>query len=112
MKLRAATPADAAAIAGIYAPFVTASAVSFETEAPDAAAMRARIEAADGLYPWLVGEAVDGTPLGYAYGAAFRTRPAYRFAVETTIYLRPEACGQGFGSRLYRTLLAILEAQG
>jgi L-amino acid N-acyltransferase YncA len=112
MKLRAATSADAAAIADIYAPFVTASTVSFETEAPDSAAMRARIEAAGDLYPWLVGEAADGTILGYAYAAAFRTRPAYRFAVETTIYLGPEACGAGFGELLYRGLLATLAVQG
>lgn len=111
MRLRAATPDDAAAIAEIYAPFVTASVVSFETEAPDSAAMRARIEASGGLYPWLVGEA-DGTVLGYAYAAPFRTRPAYRFTVETTIYLRPEVAGRGLGARLYAPLLAVLEAQG
>lgn len=112
MKLRAATPDDAAAIAEIYAPFVTASAVSFETEPPDAAGMRARIEAGDGLYPWIAAQAGDGMLLGYAYAARFRERPAYRFAVETTIYLRREACGRGLGARLYAPLLATLEAQG
>ena len=111
MKLRAATPDDAAAIAGIYAPFVTGSAVSFETDPPDAAAMRARIETGGGLYPWLVGEQ-EGQLVGYAYAARFRERPAYRFAVETSVYLRRDACGQGLGSRLYAPLLATLEAQG
>jgi phosphinothricin acetyltransferase len=112
MRLRPATPGDAAAIAEIYAPFVTASNVSFETEPPDATAMRARIEGGGDLYPWLVGESEDGTILGYAYAAPFRPRPAYRFTVETTVYLRPEACGRGLGLRLYAPLLAILEAQG
>lgn len=112
MKLRAATPEDAEAIAHIYAPFVTGSAVSFETEPPDPAAMRARIEAGADLYPWLVGESEDGSLLGYAYAARFRERPAYRFAVETSVYLRPEAVGQGLGRRLYEPLLASLEAQG
>jgi phosphinothricin acetyltransferase len=112
MRPRAATPDDAAAIADIYAPFVTASVVSFETEPPDAGAFRDRIEIARGSYPWLVGEAEDGSILGYACAAAFRTRPAYRFTVETTVYLRPEACGHGHGARLYAPLLAILEAQG
>ena len=112
MRVRAATPDDAAAIADIYAPYVTASVVSFETEPPDAGALRGRIESAAGLYPWLVAEAADGTLLGYAYAAAFRTRPAYRFTVETTIYLREEACGRGLGARLYAPLLAILERQG
>jgi phosphinothricin acetyltransferase len=112
MKLRAATPDDAAAIAGIYATFVTDGAVSFETEPPDAAAMRARIEAGGALYPWIAGEAEDGTLLGYAYATRFRDRAAYRFTVETTIYLRPGAAGHGLGRRLYAPLLATLQAQG
>ena len=104
-------PDDAAAIAEIYAPFVTESAVSFETEPPDEAAMRARIEAGGDLYPWLVAEEA-GTVVGYAYAARFRDRPAYRFAVETSVYLRPGAGGRGLGRRLYEPLLAMLEAQG
>lgn len=112
MKLRAATPDDAAAIADIYAPFVTASSVSFETEPPGAEAMRARIEAGGALYPWIVGEDGDGSLLGYAYAARFRERPAYRFTVETSVYLRDGAAGRGLGRRLYEPLLATLEAQG
>ena len=112
MKLRAATPDDAAAMAQIYTPFVAASAVSFETEPPDAAAMRGRIEGAGELYPWIAAEDEDGALLGYAYAARFRERPAYRFTVETTIYLRRDACGRGLGARLYAPLLATLEAQG
>jgi phosphinothricin acetyltransferase len=112
VKLRVARPDDAAAIAGIYAPFVTGSAVSFETEPPGEAAMRIRIEAGGDLYPWLVGEDEDGTVLGYAYAARFRERPAYRFAVETSVYLRGGAAGRGLGRRLYEPLLAILEEQG
>jgi L-amino acid N-acyltransferase YncA len=111
VRLRAATPDDAAAIAGIYASYVAASVVSFETDAPDAEAMRERIEAAAPLYPWLVGDDA-GAILGYSYAAPFRPRPAYRFTVETTIYLRPDACGRGLGAALYAPLLAILEAQG
>jgi L-amino acid N-acyltransferase YncA len=112
MKLRAATQGDAAAIAEIYAPFVSASAVSFETEPPGTEAMRARMDSGRPLYPWIVGEAGDGTLLGYAYAARFRDRPAYRFTVETSVYLRPAAAGRGLGRRLYEPLLAILEAQG
>lgn len=112
MRVRAARPGDAAAIAAVYAPYVSASAVSFETDAPDADALLARMEAGGGLYPWLVGEAEDGTLIGYAYAARFRERPAYRFAVETSVYLRSGAGGRGAGRRLYEPLLAILEAQG
>ena len=111
MRLRLAESADAPAVAAIYAPYVTASAVSFETEAPDEGEMRSRIDAVAGSYPWIVAEE-DGALLGYAYASAFRSRPAYRFAVETTVYLAHGAEGRGIGRRLYTLLLTTLEAQG
>jgi L-amino acid N-acyltransferase YncA len=111
VKVRAARPEDAAAIAAIYAPYVTGSVVSFETEPPDADAMARRMAEAGDLYPWFV--ACDGaTVLGYAHAAAFRTRPAYRFSVETTVYVSGEAQRRGVGGLLYGTLLPLLEAQG
>ena len=112
MKLRLATADDAAAIAGIYAPFVTGTAVSFETDPPDEAEMRARIAAGGDMYPWLVACGGDEELLGYAYAAAFRSRHAYRFAVETTVYLAPAAHGRGIGHELYAALIPTLEAQG
>ncbi|HYD38135.1 MAG TPA: GNAT family N-acetyltransferase [Allosphingosinicella sp.] len=111
MRLRAATPGDVAAIADIYRPYVEASAVSFETAAPDADAFRTRIEAG-GLYPWIVAEEAGGAILGYAYAARFRDRPAYRFTVETSVYLRRDSRGRGLGEALCAPLLASLEAQG
>jgi L-amino acid N-acyltransferase YncA len=111
LTLRAATPDDAPAIAAIYAQYVTGSAISFELEAPSAAEMRGRIEAVAGRYPWIVAEAGDASLAGYAYACAFRPRAAYRFAVETTVYLHPGATGRGLGSALYRPLLRMLEAQ-
>ena len=110
MKVRAARAEDADAIAAIYAPYVKASVISFETQAPDAAEIARRM-AADATYPWLVacdGEAV----LGYACAAPFRTRPAYRFSVETSVYVADGAQRRGIGLQLYRTLLPVLEAQG
>jgi L-amino acid N-acyltransferase YncA len=112
MRVRAARPADAAAIAAIYAPYVTGSVVSFETEAPDAAEMAWRMAADAGKYPWLAACGDDDALLGYAYATAFRTRPAYRFSVETSVYVAGDAQGRGAGSALYATLLPILEAQG
>jgi L-amino acid N-acyltransferase YncA len=112
VRTRRATDGDAAAIASIYAPYVRASVVSFETEAPDEAEMRERIAALGDLYPWLVACDEDGSMLGYAYGSAFRTRPAYRFTVETTVYVADGAHRRGIGRLLYRQLLALLEAQG
>lgn len=111
MRLRSACPGDGAAIAAIYAPYVESSAVSFETEAPGPAAMRERIEAGGDLYPWLV--AAEGDELlGYAYAGAFRARPAYRYAVETSVYVARAAQGRGIGRRLYGALIRTLEAQG
>lgn len=111
MRLRPATRDDAAAIAAIYAPYVTASAVSFETDEPGAAEMRLRIVAGEGRYPWLVAvDAAEGI-VGYAYATGFRARPAYRFCVETSVYLDSAAQGQGVGGLLCRALIATLEAQ-
>jgi L-amino acid N-acyltransferase YncA len=112
LKIRAATAEDCAAIAAIYAPYVEDGIVSFETEAPDATAMRGRMEAGNELYPWLIAEDEDGTFAGYAYASAFRPRPAYRYTVETSVYVRQGLHCRGIGGALYRPLLAMLEAQG
>lgn len=111
MRIRRATADDAAAIASIYAPYVTGTIVSFETEAPDETEMGRRIAEAGDSYPWLVA-CEDGSVLGYAYACAFRTRPAYRFTVETTVYLADGAGGRGIGTLLLRALLPALEGQG
>lgn len=116
LTIRAATPADAAAIAAIYAPYVLSGTVSFENEAPDARQMRARMAASDGLYPWLVvasGDDGDGAGvLGYAYATRFRDRPAYRYVVETSIYVAGGREYQGVGRLLYEALVDTLRAQG
>jgi phosphinothricin acetyltransferase len=111
--IRAAKPEDAAMIAAIYAPHVTSGTVSFEIEAPDTRTMRSRMAASDGFYPWLVvtnGDE-DGV-LAYAYAARFRERPAFRYVVETSIYVAGPVQGQGTGRLLYRALIDTLRAQG
>lgn len=111
VAVRAADPgsADSAACAEIYAPFVVDTAVSFETEPPDAAEMARRIAAA---HLWLVATDAGGAVLGYAYGGSHRARPAYRWSVETSIYLADTARGRGIGSTLYRALLEELTTAG
>jgi phosphinothricin acetyltransferase len=114
IAIRAARPEDAAAIASIYMPYVLGGTVSFETEAPDARAMRTRMTASDGLYPWLVatnGEEDKGV-LGYAYATQFRERPAYRYVVETSVYVAGPNVGQGAGRLLYEALIDTLRQQG
>jgi phosphinothricin acetyltransferase len=111
MIVRVARADDADAIADIYRPYVSGTVITFEDDAPPAAEIRTRMAAGGGLYPWFVAEA-DNMVAGYAYAAAFRTRTAYRFAVETTVYVR-EGCGRrGIGRALYAPLLQSLEEQG
>ena len=114
IAIRPARPEDAAAIAAIYAPFVLTGTVSFETEAPDARQMRARLAASDGLYPWIVATNGDeeGGVLAYAYAGKFRDRPAYKYVVETSIYVTGTVERQGVGRLLYEALIDTLRAQG
>jgi L-amino acid N-acyltransferase YncA len=106
--IREATPADAAAIAAIYAPLVTETIISFEEEPPSAEEMADRIAAS---HVWLVTEE-DGDVVGYAYGAPFHPRPAYRWSVEVSIYLAPAARGRGVGKELLTPLLERLREMG
>jgi phosphinothricin acetyltransferase len=113
IAIRAARREDAAAIAAIYAPYVTRGTVSFEIEPPDTRAMARRMEASEGLYPWIVATNGDGEGvLGYAYATRFRERPAYRYVVETSVYLAGPAQGQGIGRLLYEALIDTLREQG
>ena len=106
MIIRAATPADAAAVAAIYAPEVLAGVASFEPEAPDTAEMTARMARVLGSgWPWLVAEA-GGTVLGYAYAAQFRDRPAYAQTCENSVYMAADAQRRGTGQALLRALVA------
>lgn len=108
--IRSATPDDAAAIAEIYAPFVTSTAISFETEPPDADAMRARIVSGITKYPWLVAD--DGRVVGYAYASQHRSRAAYRWSVDVSVYVHASARRRGIASELYRALFASLKERG
>lgn len=113
--IRPARPEDAGAIAQIYAPYVLGGTVSFETEAPDARAMRTRIAASNGLLPWIVateGDGDDAHVLAYAYASRFRDRPAYSHVVETSVYVAGAVQGQGTGRLLYEALIDTLRAQG
>jgi len=112
LVVRQSTPADLNAIRDIYALAVTEGTATFELEAPDWAEMARRRDEvlAKGL-PWLVAEQ-SGRVLGYAYASHFRPRPAYRFSVEDSIYLLPEAQGRGIGRLLLAELLARCQAAG
>jgi phosphinothricin acetyltransferase len=106
--IREATAEDAAAIAAIYAPMVTDTVISFEEEPPSPDEMAERIATS---HLWLVAEQ-EGQVVGYAYASRFHPRAAYRWAVEVSIYLAPEAQGRGIGKRLLGTLLDRLKEMG
>ena len=112
MKIRTATLDDAAAVAAIYAPVVQHTTISFETEPPDAAEMRARIEKTLACLPWLVAEDEAGAVCGYAYASKHRERAAYQWSVDTTVYVREGMRGRGVGRALYEKLLPLLAEQG
>jgi len=110
--IRLATAGDAAAIAGIYAPYVSDTPVSFEEEPPGPEEMARRMAGdGNGLHPWLVAE-VDGQVVGFASSSPFRARPAYRWTVETGVYLAPEAQGRSLGRALMERMLELLTRQG
>jgi L-amino acid N-acyltransferase YncA len=111
IALRLADPADAAAMAAIYAPFVRDTAISFEWEPPTAEEMRERIERTLPRHPWLVLTEEDAV-MGYAYATAYRGRAAYQWSAEISVYVEPRAQGRGIASRLCRALFALLSLQG
>ena len=110
--IRPSTAADVPIVAAIYQWNVLHGTGTFELEAPDEAGMAGRRDdvLAKGL-PWLVAER-DGAVLGYAYANHFRPRRAYRFCLEDSIYLAPDAQGQGLGRLLLAELMARCEAGG
>ena len=83
--IRDATRSDAARCLEIYAPYVRDTVISFETEVPTPAEMAQRIEAAVATHAWLVLED-DGRVVGYAYGAPFNPRAAYRWSTSVSVY--------------------------
>ena len=110
--IRLARPlSDAHQVAAIYYPYVVNTPITFESEPPDGTEMRSRITSVMEKYPWLVCEH-DGEVMGYTYGSMFRSRPAYNWAVETTVYVREAAHGLGIGSALYSSLKECLRLQG
>ncbi|MCM3562407.1 MAG: GNAT family N-acetyltransferase [Hydrogenophaga sp.] len=104
---------DVAAITRIYAHHVLHGTGTFETTPPTEAEMaQRRADVLGKNLPWLVLEDDDGQVIGYAYGNWFKPRPAYRFSVEDSIYLAPEAAGRGLGRLLLAELVAVLERSG
>lgn len=110
--IRPATPPDAAAICAIYNHYVMNTAITFEEDAVAETDMAQRIAdvAAAGL-PWYVAEH-GGRIVGYAYATKWRVRAAYRYSVESTVYIDRGHAGHGAGRALYAALLEALRQRG
>jgi L-amino acid N-acyltransferase YncA len=108
--IRLATRDDAEQVQAIYAPYCYTP-ISFETEPPSVEEMRGRLTKVLCQYPWLVCED-GGEVLGYTYAMQHRERAAYRWSVDTTVYVRQGQQRRGVGRALYTSLLAVLPLQG
>ena len=112
MIVRDATRADAPALAAIYGHDALHGTGTFEEAAPSAEDMAARLEAVRGKgLPWVVVEE-DGQVLGYACAGPYRTRSAYRYTAEDSVYVAPEARGRGVGRLALQAVIAACEALG
>lgn len=120
-SLRDADAGDAETIAALYAHYVRTSIATFEEVPPDAAEIGRRIAAVrDSGLPWLVATDLQGGLLGYAYASSYRTRSAYRYTLENSVYVAPHTLGRGLGAALmheviercadlgYRQMLAVI----
>lgn len=111
ISIRPETYADSEAIARIYNHYIRHTVVTFEEDEVTPAIMEGRVqEITDASLPWLVAHE-HSTVIGFAYAAKWKARAAYRFAVETTIYLDHPNTGRGIGPKLYQELLAILRSK-
>lgn len=112
MKIREAKPGDAEALAQIYGHHVLHGFGTFEEEPPDAAEMeRRRAAIAERGLPYLVAE-LGPKILGFAYAGPFRLRAAYRYTVEDSVYVAPDAIGRGVGGAILAAVLDRCEAMG
>lgn len=110
--VRSASTADAPAIARIYNHYIQNSVITFEENPVSAQAMADRVAEIQGLsLPWLVAE-FETAVVGYAYASKWKLRSAYRYSVETTIYLEYGRESRGIGTTLYSALLLMLRERG
>ncbi|MBV1909779.1 MAG: GNAT family N-acetyltransferase [Kangiellaceae bacterium] len=107
--IRDVLPSDASAIVNIYNHYVLNSVVTFELDPITIKDMSQRIETVSSSeLPWVVATENEQV-VGYAYGTKWKERAAYRFSVETTVYLDPGSKKKGWGTKLYNKLFNKLE---
>ncbi len=107
MLIRPVSKTDVADILAIYAPYITDTVITFETEVPTLEEFEERIEGIKKDFPYLVCE-VDGRVAGYAYASKHRARSAYKYSVDVSIYVAPNYHHKGIGKALYKNLFEAL----
>jgi phosphinothricin acetyltransferase len=111
MSVRRARPEDAVPCREIYAAYVRHTVISLEEEPPSVAEMQQRIAGSLERHDWLVLDGPGGV-VGFAYGSPYRTRAAYRWACEVSVYVEPGHQRSGAGRRLYAELFPRLVDRG
>ncbi|MFN6499739.1 MAG: arsinothricin resistance N-acetyltransferase ArsN1 family B [Nostoc sp. DedQUE01] len=109
--IRLAEENDASQMLLIYAPIVQKTTISFELEAPSETEFQNRIQSYQQKMPWLVCE-INGELAGYAYASPYRTRAAYQWSVESSVYVGENHRRKGVAKALYTTLFKLLQLQG
>jgi phosphinothricin acetyltransferase len=110
--IRQALPADANEIARIYNHYVRSTVITFEEQEVTPSTMAERMaDVGSATLPWLIADDGSGV-VGYAYASRWKPRSAYRFAVETSVYVEHDHLGKGIGSALYRALFGALLDRG
>jgi len=113
IHIRDAVPADLPIISEIYRESVLKNVATYELEPPSDEEMASRFAAITGQnYPYIIAEDANGKVLGYAYASAFRTRPAYRYLAEDSIYVAPDSRGLGVGGTLLDHLMSATASLG
>ena len=111
IEIRPVTTTDTDELLEIYRPYVTETAITFEYDVPSADEFRTRIENILKKYPYLAA-VKNNEVIGYAYSGTFKTRAAYAYNVEVTIYIKKEHRRSGVGKILYAELERLLKKQG
>ncbi|MHC5737000.1 arsinothricin resistance N-acetyltransferase ArsN1 family B [Nostoc sp.] len=109
--IRLANESDALEMLAIYAPVVRETSISFEIDPPSKMEFEGRINNYQQQMPWLVCE-INGELLGYAYATPYRTRAAYQWSVESSVYVDVESRRKGVAKALYTSLFGLLQLQG
>lgn len=111
VKIRPAVEADYSQLLDIYTPYILGSGITFDTEVPSPEEWTKKIDDVRKKFPYLVAEA-DGQLVGFAYASPFKSRCAYEWSVESSVYVRQDGHRKGIGASLYEALLSMLKEQG